>query len=90
MEEGIREGKFVEYGEYRGNLYGTSLDSVFTIVRSGRVCILNPHPQVPTFFFILELTTLLSNDLLLLRWRDVILICDFFFIYLILSDVMIR
>ncbi|KFM61654.1 MAGUK p55 subfamily member 6, partial [Stegodyphus mimosarum] len=45
MEEGIREGKFVEYGEYRGNLYGTSLESVFTIVRSGRVCILNPHPQ---------------------------------------------
>ncbi|GFV39152.1 MAGUK p55 subfamily member 2 [Trichonephila clavipes] len=45
MEQGIREGKFVEYGEYKGNLYGTSLDSVFTIVRSGRVCILNPHPQ---------------------------------------------
>lgn len=51
MEEGIREGKFVEYGEYRGNLYGTSLDSVFTIVRSGRVCILNPHPQVTFSLF---------------------------------------
>ncbi|GIX99049.1 MAGUK p55 subfamily member 7 [Caerostris extrusa] len=45
MEQGIRDGKFVEYGEYKGNLYGTSLESVFTIVRSGRVCILNPHPQ---------------------------------------------
>lgn len=52
MEEGIRDGKFVEYGEYRGNLYGTSLDSVFTIVRSGRVCILNPHPQVSFSLFL--------------------------------------
>ncbi|KAG8190130.1 hypothetical protein JTE90_026698 [Oedothorax gibbosus] len=45
MEQGIHIGKFVEYGEYKGNLYGTSLESVFSIVRSGRVCILNPHPQ---------------------------------------------
>ncbi|CAH0716370.1 unnamed protein product, partial [Brenthis ino] len=45
MEEDISEGKFIEHGEYKGNLYGTSAESVETIVTSGRVCILSPHWQ---------------------------------------------
>jgi guanylate kinase len=45
MEEDIEASKFIEYGEYKGNLYGTSADSVKAIVNSGHVCILNPHYQ---------------------------------------------
>ncbi|VEN40426.1 unnamed protein product [Callosobruchus maculatus] len=45
MEEDIEAGKFIEFGEYKGNLYGTSADSVKEIVNSGKVCILNPHFQ---------------------------------------------
>ncbi|XP_023949278.1 MAGUK p55 subfamily member 7 isoform X1 [Bicyclus anynana] len=45
MEQDISDGKFIEHGEYKGNLYGTSAESVETIVNSGRVCILSPHWQ---------------------------------------------
>lgn len=45
MEENIEAGKFIEFGEYKGNLYGTSSESVTAIVNSGKVCILNPHYQ---------------------------------------------
>ncbi|XP_064212970.1 MAGUK p55 subfamily member 7 isoform X1 [Tribolium castaneum] len=45
MEEDIEASKFIEFGEYKGNLYGTSADSVKAIVNSGHVCILNPHYQ---------------------------------------------
>lgn len=45
METFIIQGRFIEYGEYKGNLYGTLLDSVKTVINQGRVCILNPHPQ---------------------------------------------
>ncbi|XP_022903367.1 MAGUK p55 subfamily member 7 isoform X5 [Onthophagus taurus] len=45
MEAEIEENKFIEYGEYKGNLYGTSADSVKGIVGLGNVCILNPHYQ---------------------------------------------
>lgn len=36
MEQDIADGKFIEHGEYKGNLYGTSADSVETIVNSGK------------------------------------------------------
>ncbi|XP_030021646.1 MAGUK p55 subfamily member 7 isoform X1 [Manduca sexta] len=45
MEQDIADGKFIEHGEYKGNLYGTSAESVETIINSGRVCILSPHWQ---------------------------------------------
>ncbi|KAI8430820.1 hypothetical protein MSG28_000975 [Choristoneura fumiferana] len=45
MEQDIAEGKFIEHGEYKGNLYGTTAESVETIVNSGRVCVLSPHWQ---------------------------------------------
>jgi len=37
---------FLEYGEYRGNLYGTSLDAVRAVMKSKQVCVLTPYPQV--------------------------------------------
>ncbi|XP_057654328.1 MAGUK p55 subfamily member 7 isoform X2 [Diorhabda carinulata] len=45
MEKDIEEGKFIEFGEYKGNLYGTSTESVKAIINAGKVCILNPHYQ---------------------------------------------
>ncbi|XP_037949891.1 MAGUK p55 subfamily member 7 isoform X4 [Teleopsis dalmanni] len=45
METEIEEGKFVEHGEYKGHLYGTSGESVKSIVNAGCVCVLSPHYQ---------------------------------------------
>lgn len=45
MEADIASGKFIEHGEFRGQLYGTSGDSVKTIINAGAVCIINPHYQ---------------------------------------------
>lgn len=45
MDLWISQGRFIEYGEYKGNLYGTLIDSVKAVVTSGRVCVVNPHPQ---------------------------------------------
>ncbi|KAL5287354.1 MPP7 family protein [Megaselia abdita] len=45
MEADIAAGKFIEHGEYKGHLYGTSGESVKAIVNTGSVCILSPHYQ---------------------------------------------
>lgn len=45
MEQDIQAGKFIEHGEYKGHLYGTSAESVRSIVNAGCVCILSPHYQ---------------------------------------------
>lgn len=45
MENSIFTKKFVEYGEYQGNLYGTTFDQLKTSINDGRVCILCPHAQ---------------------------------------------
>lgn len=45
MEEDIQAGKFIEFGEYKGNLYGTASETVRSIIESGHVGVLNPHPQ---------------------------------------------
>lgn len=46
IEEEINEGKFIEFGEYKGNLYGTSAETVKSLINSGFFCILTPHYQV--------------------------------------------
>lgn len=38
--------RFVEYGEYRGHLYGTSTDAVDEVVKRGRMCIVDVEPRV--------------------------------------------
>lgn len=45
MESDIECGKFIEHGEFKGHLYGTSGESVKTIINAGAVCIMNPHYQ---------------------------------------------
>ena len=45
MEEDIGSGKFLEFGEYKGNLYGTASENVRSILTAGLTCVLNPHSQ---------------------------------------------
>ncbi len=42
----IEAGRFVEHGEFRGNLYGTSIDGVRELVEAGLQPVLTPHIQV--------------------------------------------
>lgn len=46
FENDIAAGKFIEYGEFEKNLYGTSIDSVRQVINSGKICLLNLHTQV--------------------------------------------
>jgi len=48
FEADIAEGQFVEYGEYEKHLFGTSMNAIRQVVNSGKVCVLNFHPQVCT------------------------------------------
>ncbi|XP_040912712.1 MAGUK p55 subfamily member 4-like [Toxotes jaculatrix] len=37
--------RFVEYGEYKGHLYGTSTDAIDDVLRRGRMCIIDVEPH---------------------------------------------
>jgi MAGUK p55 subfamily protein 5 len=43
FEQDIKDGKFVEHGEYEKNYYGTSLGAIEAVVQSGKICVLNLH-----------------------------------------------
>ncbi|XP_031626872.1 uncharacterized protein LOC116343112 isoform X4 [Contarinia nasturtii] len=45
FESDILARKFVEHGEYEKAYYGTSLEAIRTVVSSGKICVLNLHPQ---------------------------------------------
>ncbi|KAK5856853.1 hypothetical protein PBY51_008420 [Eleginops maclovinus] len=45
MEADIKSGRFLEHGEYDGNLYGIKIESIHEVVEAGRVCILDANPQ---------------------------------------------
>ncbi|KAM4718052.1 MAGUK p55 subfamily member 7 isoform 2-T3 [Anableps anableps] len=45
FETDIHSNKFVEYGEYKGNYYGTSLDSVRSVLSKNKVCLLDVQPH---------------------------------------------
>lgn len=44
----ISAGQFVEYGEHEKHLFGTSKEAIRNVIDSGKVCVLNLHPQVCT------------------------------------------
>ncbi|KAA8579188.1 hypothetical protein FQN60_018761 [Etheostoma spectabile] len=46
--------RFVEFGEYKGHLYGTSTDAIEEVLKRGRVCIIDvePHKLKPYVIFI--------------------------------------
>lgn len=50
FEADIRANKFVEHGIYEKDYYGTSLESIRNVVHSGKICVLNLHPQVSTLY----------------------------------------
>lgn len=52
MEQDIADGKFIEHGEYKGNLYGTTAESVETIINSGE-CLLTTNEMLPIYTYIL-------------------------------------
>ncbi|XP_017287699.1 MAGUK p55 subfamily member 2 isoform X2 [Kryptolebias marmoratus] len=45
MEADIKNGRYLEHGEYEGNLYGLKVDSIHEVVEAGRICILDANPQ---------------------------------------------
>ena len=49
METDIKNGRYLEHGEYDGNLYGIKIDSIHEVVEAGRICILDANPQVRTW-----------------------------------------
>ena len=49
MEVDIKAGQYLENGDFEGNLYGTKVDSIRDIMRSGKMCILDVNPTVSDF-----------------------------------------
>ncbi|XP_008436733.1 MAGUK p55 subfamily member 7 isoform X5 [Poecilia reticulata] len=45
FEADIHNNKFVEYGEYKGNYYGTSLDTLRSVLAKKKVCLLDVQPH---------------------------------------------
>uniref|UniRef100_H3C851 MAGUK p55 scaffold protein 2b n=1 Tax=Tetraodon nigroviridis TaxID=99883 RepID=H3C851_TETNG len=45
MECDIKNGRFLEHGEYDGNLYGTKISSIHEVMETGKICILDVNPQ---------------------------------------------
>lgn len=43
--------RFIEYGEYKNNYYGTSLDSVRSVLAKNKVCLLDVQPHVSKDIF---------------------------------------
>lgn len=50
MEQDIRAGMYLENGDFEGNLYGTKVDSIREVMRSGKMCILDVNPTVSCLF----------------------------------------
>lgn len=46
MQMDIEAGKYIEHGEYRGNLYGTSVESIHDFIQAGYQPVVSPHFQV--------------------------------------------
>ena len=49
FEADIAAHKFVEFGEFEKNLYGTSLEAIRQVINMGKICVLNFYPQVSWF-----------------------------------------
>ena len=46
MEKDVREGKFLDYGEFAGELYGIKFSTVRAIIKTGRICVFAISPNV--------------------------------------------
>lgn len=45
MQREIEDGMYFESGELQGHLYGTKLDSIRNVIRSGKICVIDCNPQ---------------------------------------------
>ncbi|XP_077407496.1 MAGUK p55 subfamily member 3-like isoform X2 [Vanacampus margaritifer] len=45
FEADIQNGRFIEYGEYKENLYGTSLESIHRILLQNKTCVVDVQPE---------------------------------------------
>ncbi|KAM8967156.1 MAGUK p55 subfamily member 7 [Pelodytes ibericus] len=45
FETDIHNNKFIEYGEYKNNYYGTSIDSIRSVLTKNKVCLLDVQPH---------------------------------------------
>ncbi|KAK5850842.1 hypothetical protein PBY51_001684 [Eleginops maclovinus] len=45
FEADIQNGKFIEYGDYKDNLYGTSLESINRTLDQNKVCLVDVQPE---------------------------------------------
>uniref|UniRef100_A0A3Q3E3P1 MAGUK p55 scaffold protein 4 n=1 Tax=Hippocampus comes TaxID=109280 RepID=A0A3Q3E3P1_HIPCM len=41
----VYKSRFLEYGEYKGNLYGTSREAVRDVLNSGKICVIDIEPN---------------------------------------------
>lgn len=64
MENDIRNHKFFEYGEHKGHIYGTTLDSIREVINDGKMCVLDCSPAVSLSF--VYLVPFLYKEFLLL------------------------
>lgn len=46
MRAEIMRHKFIEFGKHQQHLYGIKSDSVVDVIQSGKMCIMDVHPQV--------------------------------------------
>lgn len=46
MRAEIMQHKFIEFGKHQQHLYGIKSDSVVDVIRGGKMCIMDVHPQV--------------------------------------------
>ncbi|XP_061082858.1 MAGUK p55 subfamily member 4 [Conger conger] len=45
FENMVYNHRFVEYGEHRGNMYGTSVDAIRKVLDSGKICVIDIEPH---------------------------------------------
>ncbi|NWX88606.1 MPP4 protein, partial [Nothoprocta pentlandii] len=45
FENMVYTHRMLEYGEYKGYLYGTSVDAVRTVLAEGKICVIDLEPQ---------------------------------------------
>ena len=50
MDIDIKEDAFLEYGEFNGNIYGTKLETIHSVIHSGKMCVLDVNPTVSILF----------------------------------------
>uniref|UniRef100_A0A8C0EMN9 Membrane palmitoylated protein 3 n=1 Tax=Bubo bubo TaxID=30461 RepID=A0A8C0EMN9_BUBBB len=62
FETDVQQNKFVEHGEYKENLYGTSLEAIRSVMAKKKVCLVDVVPEVSSAayfkeskYFLLEL-----------------------------------